>query len=194
LSYRSQILEEMTMRFTLVAAAVPFVLALPLTGQQPGNPGPGTPPRPGHEWRREAGKGHREMAFAPEHLLARNGELQLTAQQITALTGIRDAARKAGQAAMDNAKKHMDELEVALDANVPDTTAIRTHFTAAHESMGQAHLARIIAGARAKAVLTDAQRTQVAQWHERHGPDRWGQHGDHDHGPDHDGPMHEPGR
>lgn len=183
------------MRITLLAAAVPFVMALPLTGQQPGAPGHGNPSLPGSEWRHERGEGrppmppmeHREMAFAPEHLLARNGELQLTAQQITLLTSIRDAARKASQAAMENSKKHMDELKVALDANVPDTNAIRTHFIAAHESMGQAHLARMIAAARAKGLLTDAQRAQVAEWRKRHAEDGEGPRG----GPEHDEP---PGR
>lgn len=190
------------MKSALAVAGCALMLSIPLAAQQPGNPGQGQAPRPGMEWRHE-GRGGRpgmppmdrgEMAFQPDHLLARNGELQLTAQQITALTGIRDAARKASQAAMESSKKHMDELKVALDAGAPDTNAIRMHFLAAHESMGQAHLARIIAGARAKAVLTDAQRTQVAAWHERHGGDGWGPRGGHDHGPGHDSPMHRPGR
>ena len=117
------------------------------------------------------------MAFAPEHLLAQNGELQLTAQQITALTALRDASRRDGKAAMDKIKVHMDELRASLDAASPDTAAIRMHFMAAHEAMGQAHLAMIIAGARAKALLTDAQRTQVMSWHGRMGRGRMGAHG-----------------
>lgn len=98
------------------------------------------------------------MAYSPARLLALNGELSLTAQQITALTALRDAAKKSRDGAMDKIKTHMDELRTALDAATPDTTAIRTHFLAAHDAMGQAHLAMLITNARAKALLTDAQR------------------------------------
>jgi Spy/CpxP family protein refolding chaperone len=174
-----------------------LTVALPLAAQQPGNPAPS--PRAGagwhdHEWggRGEmAGRGG-EMVYAPERLLARNGELQLTAQQMTALTAIRDASRRSAQAAMEQSRRHMDELKAALDANAPDTGAVRTHFLAAHEGMGQARLAMLMAGARAKAVLTDAQRAQVAAWKDRrHGNRRGPRRGtDGDGGP----PPGPPGR
>jgi hypothetical protein len=106
-----------------------------------------------------------DMEYSPAHLLALNGELSLTVQQITALTALRDQAKKSHDGAMDKMKTHLDELRTALDAAAPDTTAIRTHFLAAHDAMGQAHLAMLITNARAKAILTDAQRTQVAQMH-----------------------------
>lgn len=109
------------------------------------------------------------MEYNPAHLLALNGELSLTAQQITALTAIRDQAKRAQDAAMEKMKTHVDELHTALDAATPDTNAIRTHFLAAHDAMGQAHLAMLIGNARAKAVLTDAQRTQLSQMHHRMG-------------------------
>ena len=105
------------------------------------------------------------LEYSPEHLLALNGELSLTAQQIMALTALRDQARKSHDGLMDKIKTHMDELRTALDAATPDTTAIRTHFLAAHDAMGQAHLAMLITNARAKAILTDAQRTQLSQMH-----------------------------
>lgn len=105
------------------------------------------------------------MEYSPEHLLALNGELSLTAQQIMALTALRDQAKKSRDGTMDKMKAHMDELRTALDAATPDTTAIRTHFLAAHDAMGQAHLAMLITNARAKAILTDAQRTQLSQMH-----------------------------
>ena len=118
------------------------------------------------------------MEYSPEHLLAMNGELSLTVQQITALTALRDQAKKSREGAMDKIKTHMDELRTALDAATPDTTAIRTHFLAAHDAMGQAHLAMLITNARAKAILTDAQRTQLSQMHRmgmmnRRGPAGW---------------------
>jgi Spy/CpxP family protein refolding chaperone len=162
------------MRHVLGLAGLAMMVALPVAAQAPGNgPGPG---------RRGEGMGpgsamapgRGDMAFAPARLLARNGELQLTAQQITTLTAIRDAARRATEAAGAQARRHMDELKVALDAPAPDTGAVRTHFLAAHEAMGQARLAMLVAGARAKGVLTDAQRTQVAAWHGRRSGGRWG--------------------
>lgn len=120
------------------------------------------------------------MEYEPAHLLAMNGELSLTAQQITALTALRDAAKRSHDAAMDKIKTHLDELRTALDAASPDTTAIRTHFLAAHDAMGQAHLAMLITNVRAKALLTDGQRAQVAQMHRgmmegrrRGGPGAW---------------------
>lgn len=109
------------------------------------------------------------MEYNPAHLLALNGELSLTAQQITALTAIRDQAKRAQDAAMEKMKTHLDELHTALDAATPDTNAIRAHFLAAHDAMGQGHLAMLIGNARAKAVLTDAQRTQLSQMHHRMG-------------------------
>ncbi|HKR55614.1 MAG TPA: Spy/CpxP family protein refolding chaperone [Gemmatimonadales bacterium] len=122
------------------------------------------------------------MEYSPEHLLALNGELSLTAQQIMALTALRDQAKKSHDGTMDKMKTHMDELRTALDAATPDTTAIRTHFLAAHDAMGQAHLAMLITNARAKAILTDAQRTQLSQMHRmgmmhRRGPGRAGPDG-----------------
>ena len=105
------------------------------------------------------------MEYAPAHLIALNGELSLTAPQITALTALRDAGKRSHDAAMDKIKTHLDELKTALDAATPDTVAIRTHFLAAHDAMGQAHLAMLVTTARAKALLTDAQRAQLAQMH-----------------------------
>lgn len=103
--------------------------------------------------------------FAPERLLAMNGELKLTARQITDLTAIRDAGRSAAETAMTAAKTHLDELRKVMDADGTDTVAIKKHFQAAHDLMGQAMLERILAGARARALLTDAQRKQVEAWH-----------------------------
>jgi Spy/CpxP family protein refolding chaperone len=171
------------MKQVLGIVGLALTVALPLAAQQPGNPtqGAGPAPRTGARWHGHAWGGRGEMArrggemvYAPERLLARNGELQLTAQQMTALTAIRDASRRSAQTAMEQSRRHMDELKAALDANAPDTAAVRTHFLAAHEGMGQARLAMLMAGARAKAVLTDAQRAQVAAWKDRRPGNRWG--------------------
>jgi Spy/CpxP family protein refolding chaperone len=171
-----------------VVAFVAIVVAAPLAAQQPdsgmrGRKMIGDTAHRQHMGMMEPGMGGMsgmmmmgDMAFAPEHLLAQNGELQLTAQQITALTALRDAGRRDGKTAMDKAKVHMDELRTAMDAASPDTAAIRMHFLAAHDAMGQAHLAMLVTLARAKALLTDAQRAQVAAWREHMEHEHMGWH------------------
>lgn len=103
----------------------------------------------------------REMALAPEHLLARKAALGLTADQERRLTAIRDAARPAHDAGMSAAMHHQQEIDDVMRAAAPDTAAVTHHFTAAHAAMGQAHLAMLQSAALARAVLTDAQRRQA---------------------------------
>jgi len=165
------------MRSTLKWLGLATVLVSPLVAQQPDRGG--AMGRPGGM----RGHGpsmmmwHRGGTYSPERLLARNGELQLTAQQITALTALRDATHKSMQTAMDQGRKHLDELRVAMDATAPDTVAIRTHFLAAQEAMGQARLARMVSDVRAKALLTDAQRAQVEKWGQHGRRNGWGHGG-----------------
>ncbi len=106
----------------------------------------------------------RGMGYMPDHLLMKKDQLQLTAQQITRLTALRDASKTAHDAAQASAKTHMDALHQVLQANAPDTAALRQHFQAAHSAMGNAHLAMLRATAQAKAVLNDAQRGRVEGW------------------------------
>jgi hypothetical protein len=103
----------------------------------------------------------REMALAPEHLLARKAALALTADQERRITAIRDAARAPHDAAMSTAMHHEQEIGDVMRTAAPDTAAVTHHFTAAHAAMGQAHLAMLQSAALARAVLTDAQRRQV---------------------------------
>ena len=128
-----------------------------------------------------AGPMMRGMGYMPEHLLMKKDQLQLTAQQITRLTALRDAAKTAHDAAQADAKTHMDALHQVLQASALDTTALRQHFQAAHIAMGNAHFAMLRATAQAKAVLNDAQRGRVEGWmdamehsgpmmHKRRGP------------------------
>ena len=123
----------------------------------------------------------RGMGYNPEHLLMKKDQLQLTAQQITRLTALRDAAKTAHDAAQADAKTHMDALHQVLQASALDTTALRQHFQAAHSAMGNAHFAMLRATAQAKTVLNDAQRGRVEGWmdamehsgpmmHKRRGP------------------------
>jgi hypothetical protein len=103
----------------------------------------------------------REMALAPEHLLARKAALGLTADQERRITAIRDAARPAHDAGMSAAMHHQQEIDDVMRAAAPDTAAVTHHFNAAHAAMGQAHLAMLQSAALARAVLTDGQRRQA---------------------------------
>jgi hypothetical protein len=106
----------------------------------------------------------RGMAFAPDHLLMRKDALGLTAQQVTRLTALRDAAKTAHDAAEADGKAHMGALAQAMQASAPDTGAVRLHFQGAHAAMGKAHLTMLTAAAQAKALLTDEQRGRVNGW------------------------------
>jgi len=103
----------------------------------------------------------RAMAYAPQHLLESKDSLHLTADQVSRLTALGDAARAAHNAAGDQAKMHLGEMEEVLHAAAPDTAAVKLHFTAAHRLMGDAMWAMLRAAAQARALLTDAQRSQV---------------------------------
>lgn len=166
----------MTIHYLLGLAAL--VAAVPASAQRPDSAmrgrmmahdsgrGHGWPGANGRQGMMPGGMGMMRAGgeFAPERLLARNGELKLTARQITDLTTLRDATRSATEAAMASAKTHLGELKAVMDAGGTDTAAIKKHFEGAHDAMGQAMLARILAGARARAVLTDAQRKAVEAW------------------------------
>jgi len=106
----------------------------------------------------------RAMAFTPDHLLGRKDTLNLTPQQITRLTALRDAAKIAHDAAAAEAKAHMDGVAQALNVATPDTGAVKMHFQAAHTAMGKAQWAMLAAAAQARAVLTDEQRARVDRW------------------------------
>jgi hypothetical protein len=155
---------------SLLAVAM-TVLALPLAAQQPGGMG-----GMGHRRGMQGGMMGmdsmmapmmRSMAFAPEHLLARNAALRLTADQITRLTALRDAAKSAHDAAAQQAMMHLGEMEQVMQTAAPDTAAVKHHFDAAHRFMGDAHWAMLSAAAQARGLLTDAQRRMADSMHTR---------------------------
>ena len=104
------------------------------------------------------------MLYTPQHLLARKDTLGLTADQVARLTALRDGTKTAHDAAMSEAKPHMDAMERAANAAQPDTAALKTHFQAAHAAMGKAHWTMLASATQARAILTDAQRGNVRQW------------------------------
>lgn len=101
------------------------------------------------------------MAGAAEHVLAAKATLHLTADQEGRISGFRDAARTAHEAAMRDAQRHGEELAEVMRTAAPDTSAMKAHFDGTLAAMGQAHLAMLRSAALTRAVLTDAQRRQV---------------------------------
>ena len=104
------------------------------------------------------------MLYTPQHLLARKDALGLTPDQIGRLTTLRTATQAAEDAAMREAKTHMQELEQAANAAASDTSALKTHFQAAHAAMGKAHWLALASAVQGRAVLNDAQRTKLKAW------------------------------
>ena len=135
--------------------------AAPLAAQQPGNM---PQMMQGPMMREMAPAMMKLMLYTPQHLLARRDALGLTADQVTRLTSLRDAAQHAGEAAEAEAKSHLQALEQAADSPKPDTSAIKVHFQAAHGAMGKAHWAMLASAVQARAVLTDAQRGSMQAW------------------------------
>jgi Spy/CpxP family protein refolding chaperone len=106
----------------------------------------------------------RGMAFDPGRLLMHKEVLQLTDQQVSKLTALRDAARTAHDAAMKDMHTHMQEMLPLLQGASPDTAKIKPHFQAVQAAMANAHWAMLVASTQARAVLTDVQRARVEGW------------------------------
>jgi len=106
----------------------------------------------------------RGMVFAPDHLLARKDVLELTPQQVTRLTALRDASKSAHDAAETDMRTHMEAMSTVMKAANPDTTQLKQHFQAMQAAAGKAHWAMLSAVAQARGVLTEAQRNRVEGW------------------------------
>lgn len=104
------------------------------------------------------------MLFTPRHLLARKDALGLSADQVGRLTALRTATQTAQDAAMSEAKTHLQELEQVANAPAPDTSVLKTHFQAAHAAMGKAHWLALASAVQGRAALNDAQRTKLKAW------------------------------
>jgi len=65
---------------------------------------------------------------------------------------------------MADAKRHVQAMQQAAAGSTPDTVALKTHFEAAHAAMGKAHWLSLVSAVQAKAVLDDAQRTELKAW------------------------------
>ena len=151
------------MRTVSLLATATALLALPLAAQQAGGMMDG-PQMQG------MGMGMMDsmmapmmhsMATAPERLLLRKTALHLTEDQVSQITALRDAMRPVRDSAAQHAMMHLREMDEVMHVPAPDTAAIRQHFEAALQYMGQAHMAMLDAAAQARAVLSDDQRKQV---------------------------------
>src|ERR1041385_6419379 len=103
------------------------------------------------------------MLYTPQHLLARKDALGLTPDQVSRLTGLRTATQAGQDAAMSEAKTHMQELEQAANAPAPDTTGLRTHFQAAHAAMGKAHWLALASAVQGRAILNRSEERRVGK-------------------------------
>ncbi len=148
------------MRTVSLLAAAAAALAFPLAAQQPG--GMGGMSGPGMAMMDSMmAPMMRSMATAPDRLLVRRAALHLTGDQVTQLTSLRDAMRPVRDSAAQQAMMHLREMDEVMHTAAPDTGAVRKHFEAALQFMGQAHLAALDAAAAARALLTDDQRKLV---------------------------------
>ena len=103
-------------------------------------------------------------AFDPDHLLAAKDKLSLTEPQITKLTAIRDAGKKAAEAAHQPAHAAMQGLMKETAAANPDTTKLRQLFMAHETGMANVQWAKASTAFQARAVLTEVQRARVDGW------------------------------
>ncbi len=156
-----------TMRMLLA-----LTVAVPLAAQQPDSAR--KPMRGGMMQDRMMGMqgmmGHRTdmmgpmmpgMAFAPAHLLAQKDALELTPQQVTRLTAMRDAMKTTHDAVHAEMQTHMDAMAAVMKAASPDSTQLKQHFQGTHAAMGRAHWVMLSAAAQARGMLTDVQRGRV---------------------------------
>ena len=104
------------------------------------------------------------MLYTPQHLLARKDALGLSSDQVGRLTTLRGATQAAQDAAMSEAKTHLQELEQAATGSAPDTSVLKTHFQAAHAAMGRAHWLAVASAVQGRALLNDAQRARLKAW------------------------------
>ena len=140
-----------------------MALAGPLAAQQPAHPMHPMMDDP-MAMQEMMGPMMQVMLYTPQHLLARKDALGLTADQVGRLTTLRGATQAAQDAAMGEAKAHMQELEQAANDATPDTSVLKTHFQAAHAAMGKAHWLALASAVQARATLNDAQRAKLNAW------------------------------
>src|SRR5437867_9994150 len=116
--------------------AKPFFAALvlaggwfsPLAGQQPSAMMPGPMGQMGDPMALQdmMGPMMQILLYTPQHLLARKDALGLTSDQVARLSTLRNAAQTGQDAAIGEAKGHVQAMQQAAASPTPDTVAVKT--------------------------------------------------------------------
>jgi Spy/CpxP family protein refolding chaperone len=150
-----------------LVAQQPAPIQPPAGARQPGQPegrGGERAEGPGRMERREGPAGFRMMPFSPTALLDRREVLNLTADQVTKLSGLENDFKAAREKSEADAKPHREELEKLMQQTTPDVTQLRTHAQAMMQAEQTARLAGLMASVQAKAILNPEQRGRVQGW------------------------------
>ena len=157
------------MRQLLFATAL-AVLAVPVAAQEP-------PARGQHREGMGQGMGQGMMGggilrsvlnFAPDALLKHAEHLNLTSDQVSQLTALKEESQKAVQQAHEPARAAHMSLNQALKDTPDDTTAIRGYFRAHQEAESNMQWLRASAAFRARALLTAEQRKMIESMEKSH--------------------------
>lgn len=100
-------------------------------------------------------------SFQPGRILEHRAHLELTDEQVAALTDLRERTDKAAEDAHAPAHAAMEGLEQELAAETPDLERVRQLFVAHQTAMGNVHLTRLEAALQARALLTPEQRGMI---------------------------------
>jgi len=156
------------MRRTTTMAMIMALVAVPAAAQQGGGMGGG---RMGQMGGTEMGGGQGEQAmgpltaqfgkYAPAAVLEVKAHLALTADQEAKLTALVEEGKKAEtDAHMPAHAAHM-ELNKAMATEPLDLEKAKAMFLAHHNAEGNMQWIRVSNAMKAKALLTDAQRTMI---------------------------------
>jgi hypothetical protein len=103
-------------------------------------------------------------AYAPDELLDRRADLSLTADQVKALEGLATEVKTAKAHAKSEHDVRHARIVAEFKVPRPDPAKVKADAQEAMQDMGAAHGIELSAMARAKGLLTDAQRDKVTAW------------------------------
>lgn len=159
------------MRRTTMMALIMALVAVPAAAQQGGGMGGGRMGQMGGMGGMEMGGGQGGEAmgpltaqfgkYAPDAVLAMKAHLALTADQEAKLAALVEEGKKAEMDAHMPAHAAHMELNKAMATEPLDLEKARTMFLAHHNAEGNMQWIRVGNAIKAKALLTDAQRTMI---------------------------------
>ena len=100
-------------------------------------------------------------AYGPAKLLEQRAALSLTADQVTQLQALADTVKRTADPAKAEHDTHHDAVVKMFQQASVDPAQVSQHAQAAMQAMTKACVAEMTAAAKARNVLTAAQRTQV---------------------------------